>query len=78
MPLFSQSVRGLVIISADQSDVSQIFDIAKSSGIEAKEIGRVTGNRLVIRDVIDYPVEELFEIYMNAIPALMEAADVLA
>ncbi len=63
--------QGIVILSADQNNVDKILAISKNYGLDAKQIGMVTGNRLIIDDLIDESVEELFAIYSDALPTAL-------
>src|SRR5579883_2275680 len=63
--------QGVVVLSADRSNVDEISLIARSFGLDAHVIGEVTGDRLIVRDLIDESIAELYSIYTSTIPALL-------
>jgi phosphoribosylformylglycinamidine synthase len=63
--------QGFVILSADPNNVKDILAISKKHGLEAKQIGTVGTDRLMIDDLIDESVEELYSIYSTALPAAL-------
>jgi len=69
--------QGLVIVSCDASNVSSIIGFAKARGIDAQEIGSVGGSHLIIGEAINEAVHELFDIYSNALPLLMEESEAI-
>ncbi len=63
--------QGFVILSADPKNVKDILAISKKHGLEAKQVGTVGTDRLMIDDLIDESVEELYSIYSTALPAAL-------
>ncbi|MDP4198725.1 MAG: phosphoribosylformylglycinamidine synthase subunit PurL [Bacteroidota bacterium] len=64
--------QGRVILSADPENVAAIQAIATKHSLRASQIGTVQGDRLVIGEIIDEAILDLFEIYSNALPSLMD------
>ena len=75
--LFAEK-QGQVVISASPANVKGVLDLTSRSGLEIEQIGVVSGDRLIIHDVIDATVEELYTSYSTALPELLEAAEALA
>ncbi len=70
--------QGRVILSAEPKAVTAIQEIARRHSLLAPQIGIVTGDRLVIGDDINESVEDLYNIFSNAIPALMDTEAAVA
>ena len=69
--------QGQVILSASRGNADEIVRIAEAHGLLARTIGEVTGNRLIIGDFIDENVDDLFAIYLDALPAAMGEEEIL-
>lgn len=63
--------QGIVILSCDPGQIEDILTISRKHKMDAEHIGTVGGNRLIIGDLVDEPVEELLSIYSNALPAAL-------
>jgi phosphoribosylformylglycinamidine synthase len=73
--LFGEA-QGRIVISAPQKNISAIRSAAKARNIECEQIGIAGGTNFVINDLIDVPLAELREAYMNTIPeAMMTVTD---
>ncbi|MEX0875000.1 MAG: phosphoribosylformylglycinamidine synthase subunit PurL [Actinomycetota bacterium] len=69
--LFGESTaRALITCTSD--DVDAVLDAAVHLGVPAQPIGRLTGRRLDVDRALQVPVDDLRDVYENAIPALME------
>ena len=65
-----------VILSASPNDASAIQAVAESHGLIAPIVGQVGGTRVLIGEVIDESVSELYSIYSEALPrALVGVAE---
>ena len=67
-----------VILSASPSDASVIQSIAESHGLIAPIVGQVGGTRVIIGEVIDESVSELYSIYSEALPIALGEVGELA
>ncbi|MFC1646621.1 AIR synthase-related protein, partial [Candidatus Omnitrophota bacterium] len=56
-----------IILSAKQDDAQKILQLAKKNKVPASVIGKVSGIKLVISDLIDIPVNGLYETWSKAI-----------
>jgi phosphoribosylformylglycinamidine synthase len=63
--------QGIVILSCDMQNADKILAISKQHGLEAKQIGTVGSDRLIIGDLIDESVEDLYSIYSTALSAAL-------
>ncbi len=70
--------QGIVILSADPSKVKAVIQAADHYGIQASEIGTVSGNRLRMGHLLDEPVSELFDLYATALPTALGEEEVEA
>jgi phosphoribosylformylglycinamidine synthase subunit PurL len=67
--------QAIVILSCDPKDLEEVSAIAlKHIWDNTGYVGTVGGDRLIIDDLMDEPVSELFSIYSNALPAAMGEA----
>lgn len=64
--------QGVVIVSVKPGDEKAIMEISESHGIRSEVIGRVGGSSLTINDLIDAPISELRERYMNALTQILD------
>ncbi|MDP2927824.1 MAG: phosphoribosylformylglycinamidine synthase subunit PurL [Candidatus Omnitrophota bacterium] len=64
--LFGES-QSRIILSAKEKDVKKIMQIAKKNKTPLAAIGRVGGNRLIINNLIDIPVNGLYKAWSNAL-----------
>ncbi|MDI6605634.1 MAG: phosphoribosylformylglycinamidine synthase subunit PurL [Candidatus Omnitrophota bacterium] len=69
--LFGES-QSRIIISAGQKNVKKILQIAKRNNTPASVIGKVEGRSLVINDLIDLPVDELYASWSSAIESYLK------
>jgi len=60
-----------VVVSCTRERVAAVLRIAREHGVEAAEIGRTGGSRLLIQKLVDVSVGELADIYFGAIHAQM-------
>ncbi|HEX6845246.1 MAG TPA: AIR synthase-related protein, partial [Actinomycetota bacterium] len=71
--LFSESAsRAVVTVASD--DEERFGALADAHGVPAMRIGETGGPRAVIEGLIDIPVEELADVWANAIPRLLGEA----
>lgn len=56
-----------VILSARKKDVEKIARIAKKNKVPFSVIGKVEGDSLVINDLVDVPVKDLYDVWGSAI-----------
>lgn len=69
--LFAET-QSSIIISAEQSKLKEIFDLAREFEIDTLQIGETKGNRLKINLEINLPLREIEEAYYNSISKIME------
>jgi phosphoribosylformylglycinamidine synthase len=69
--LFGES-QSRFIISVDPSKKIDVQNRLDKMEIDYKEIGLVTGDRLIINDIIDLPLSDLDDPYFNSINRIME------
>jgi phosphoribosylformylglycinamidine synthase II len=70
LALFSESAaRVLATVSAD--DVQTLLDLAAAHGVPVTALGRTGGDRLVVSDVLEAPVEELRAVWTATLPAAL-------
>jgi phosphoribosylformylglycinamidine synthase subunit PurL len=65
--------QGIVIASAKRGDDAKIAEIAQQHAIMCQVIGEVGGRNVKINDVVNRPVAQLREKYLNALPAILDA-----
>ncbi len=63
--------QGNVILSVDPSNMNAVLEICNAHGMNAAVAGEVKGSSLVIDDMIDESVSELFSIYSTALPTAL-------
>ena len=72
--LFSES-QSRILVSVSTEDVEKVKNIAQEIGINCREIGEVTSDRLQIsyqdKPIIDLPIEQMTKAWKDAIPCLM-------
>jgi phosphoribosylformylglycinamidine synthase len=69
--LFGEST-ARALLTAAPADVDRVMTAAAVAGVPARVIGEVRGNHLDIAGVLRIGVDDLREVYENAIPSLME------
>lgn len=69
--LFAE-IQSSIIISADQSRIKQIMQLAESYNIQALDIGRTRGNRFRINFDIDVVLNEVDNAYYDTLSKIME------
>jgi len=79
--LFSESP-SRIVISAEESNVGRILELANTHCVPAKGLGTTGGHRITIRvngeKVIDRTVEEVESIWRNVLPGLLEEPSLIA
>jgi phosphoribosylformylglycinamidine synthase len=63
--------QGQVVLSVDSANVNAILGVCKAHGVITTFIGEVKGRRLIIGDLIDESVQELYSIYSSALPSAL-------
>ncbi len=66
--------QGRVVLSADPATVDSIMRICDTRRVTATVIGEVKGSRLIIGDMLDESIEELYSIYSTALPVALGEA----
>lgn len=56
-----------IVVSAAPEKVEELLKRCATAGVDARKIGTVGGERLVVGDLIDIPVEKLAEAYLGSI-----------
>nr|WP_308221616.1 phosphoribosylformylglycinamidine synthase subunit PurL [Fuchsiella alkaliacetigena] len=69
--LFSES-QSRIVISVAEEDLAQVKKLAAAKDIPISELGRVTGNSLVVNDLVNLEVGELKKEWTESIPTLIE------
>lgn len=69
--LFAET-QSSIIVTADQSNIKKITELAVEFQIDAAKIGETKGNRLKINFDIDVPLREVKEAYYNSIGNIMD------
>jgi phosphoribosylformylglycinamidine synthase len=69
--LFGES-QSRVVVACAPNRVKDIIDLCGKNGIPAAEIGRVGGDRLIIKDLVEISLEKLTVAYFDALPGLMQ------
>lgn len=61
-----------ILVSAASSNLSALLNLAKQKGVRVKVIGKIQGRNMIIRhdgrEIINLPVESLYQAWKNAIP----------
>jgi phosphoribosylformylglycinamidine synthase len=69
--LFGES-QSRVVVSTAPSNLTALLRLAKTKNVTAKVIGKARGRRMIIRhagqEIINLPVESLYQAWKNAIP----------
>ncbi|WP_019121725.1 phosphoribosylformylglycinamidine synthase subunit PurL [Brevibacillus massiliensis] len=72
--LFSES-QSRIVVSTSPELAAEVLALAKKSGVPAKQIGKIGGERFVLkvnaRDAVDVPLAELKAAWKDAIPCLI-------
>jgi phosphoribosylformylglycinamidine synthase len=61
-----------IVLSCKAGDVEKLEALAKKQGVDILRLGKVGGDRLVIKDLIDIPVVEARKAWEEAIPNKMK------
>lgn len=61
-----------ILISLPKSNLSHLSNICDRYDVKLTQIGKITGNLLIINDLINAPVAQLKKIYLTAIRGKME------
>ncbi|MEW5795573.1 MAG: phosphoribosylformylglycinamidine synthase subunit PurL [Candidatus Zixiibacteriota bacterium] len=61
-----------VIISCAPENVGYIRELCERMSVPVAEIGQVGGGRLVINELVDMPVGDLWDIWYHALPYMMQ------
>ena len=64
-----------ILLSASETRLPKLLDLASEKGVAAKVIGRIGGKELVIRqdgqEIVRQPIHRLFEAWKNALPGAL-------
>jgi phosphoribosylformylglycinamidine synthase len=61
-----------VLVTVPPGQAGALWALAESAGLPATKLGATGGDRLVVRDLLDLPVERLRDAYEGALPALLD------
>ena len=72
--MFSES-QSRIIVSVSELDQTKFEDEIKSSKVNSKKLGIVTGNDMFLKNLFNVSIKELSEIYYDTIPGIMSGEE---
>jgi len=70
--LFGES-QSRIVVSLRRQHLSRLRDLARTADVPLTVLGEVRGRRLIISPLIDIEIEELSQVWRNALPRRMDA-----
>ena len=57
-----------VVVSVDPEALTEVMDRAEAAAVPASRIGMATGDRMIVKDLVDLSLEEVSAAYTSRLP----------